>query len=330
MRKLIIKALMEISPLIDLLLLGPILASAYVMKFARSLGIGRLPRTRLLLQRVGVFPIRNHYYEPLFDTRQLRKSLRADRYLPGLDLNVEGQTAFIKSMNYKTELKEFPLNSDNKLQFHYNNPSFNPGDASFLYSFIRHTRPSVVIEIGSGNSTLIAHHAIERNRKEDKNYSCDHICIEPYEAAWLERLGLRVVRQPVETVDLDLFRKLEAGDLLFVDSSHIIRPQGDVLFEYLEVFSTLNTGVFIHIHDIFTPKDYSDDYVLRDVRFWNEQYLLEAFLYHNDAFEVIAALNYLYHDHYDELRRICYILDKKNEPGLILDREPRSFYIKKI
>ncbi|WP_369410476.1 class I SAM-dependent methyltransferase [Pontibacter qinzhouensis] len=58
-----------------------------------------------------------------------------------------------------------------------------------------------------------------------------------------------------------MFQQLEANDILFIDSSHIIRPQGDVLFEYLEVLPTLKSGVIVHVHDIFTPKDYLNEWV---------------------------------------------------------------------
>jgi len=75
---------------------------------------------------------------------------------------------------------------------------------------------------------------------------------------------------------------------LFIDSSHIIRPQGDVLFEYLEILPILNAGVFVHIHDIFTPKDYLSEWILDGKVFWNEQYLLEAFLSFNTCFKIMG------------------------------------------
>ena len=93
----------------------------------------------------------------------------------------------------------------------------------------------------------------------------------------LEKIGVTVIRQKVEGLGKAVFAELEKGDILFIDSSHIIRPQGDVLFEYLESLPSLNRGVIVHIHDIFSPKDYLKEWVTNEVRFWNEQYLLEAF-----------------------------------------------------
>ena len=119
-----------------------------------------------------------------------------------------------------------------------------------------------------------------------------------------------------------MFQELDAGDILFIDSSHMIRPQGDVVFEYLEILPTLKDGVIVHIHDIFSPRDYPADWVIDRVWFWNEQYLLEAFLTLNSDWKIIGALNYLRHNHYDKLKEKC--------PFLTQDREPGSFYIQRV
>ena len=96
---------------------------------------------------------------------------------------------------------------------------------------------------------------------------------------WLNDVsGIEVLRQRVEQMDKQLFLELEENDILFIDSSHMIRPQGDVLCEYLEILPTLRPGVLVHIHDIFTPRDYPDEWLIDEVKLWNEQYLLEAFL----------------------------------------------------
>lgn len=125
--------------------------------------------------------------------------------------------------------------------------------------------------------------ALKKNRDEDPSYNCEHVCIEPYEMPWLETVDVSVVRKKVEEVELEFFSQLQKNDILFIDSSHVIRPQGDVVFEYLELLPSLNIGVVVHIHDIFSPKNYLAEWLQDDVRFWNEQYLLEAFLSHNNS-----------------------------------------------
>jgi hypothetical protein len=139
---------------------------------------------------------------------------------------------------------------------------------------------------------------------------------------WLEEIEASVVRKKIEDMDPLYFAELEENDILFIDSSHIIRPQGDVLFEYLELLPALSPGVIVHIHDIFSPKNYLKGWLEDEVRFWNEQYLLEAFLTHNRDWKIIGALNYLHHNHYEKLKAVA--------PYLTHDREPGSFYIQKI
>ena len=121
---------------------------------------------------------------------------------------------------------------------------------------------------------------------------------------------------------MSFFSQLEENDILFIDSSHVIRPQGDVVFEYLQILPSLNKGVIVHVHDIFSPKNYPEFWLEGMVRLFNEQYLLEAFLSHNSSWEILAALNYLHHNHYEKLKSVARFLTP--------DREPGSFYIQKI
>jgi hypothetical protein len=289
----------------------------------RNMGSARLIQTTRALREVGLFPIRNHYYEPLFDDSLLKKPLSDDRFLPGIDLNASGQLKFIGKFDHSPELAGMNFNkkSDGAPgSFYINNVNFESGDADFLWQFIRTVRPSKIIEIGSGHSTKLARLALLRNF-EESGARTNHICIEPYEMKWLEQLKeITLVRKRIEDCDLDWAKELAEGDLLFVDSSHMIRPQGDVLTEYLAIFPLLSPGVYIHIHDIFTPKDYKHSWVVDDVRFYNEQYLLEALLSNTDRYEVIGALNYLKHHNYEDLKAVCPYLTPESEPG--------SFYMK--
>jgi len=280
-----------------------------------------MPFCKRVLMRVGVFPITNHYYEPLFDSRLLRRPLDQNRDLPGIDWNTDEQLHILKSFCFNEELKGIPDTRTDELTFHFNNHAFESGEAEYLYNLIRLKKPARIFEIGSGYTTLMAIKAIKKNQEEIVGYKCKHLCIEPYEMPWLEKTGATIVRQRVEEVDKAVFSELEKGDILFIDSSHIIRPQGDVLFEYLELLPTLKTGVIVHIHDIFSPRDYPKEWVVDEVRFWNEQYLLEAFLTCNQNWKVIGAVNYLQHNHYQHLKATC--------PYLTQDREPSSFYIQK-
>lgn len=318
MKRLLKKSL----PIADIMLMPFVYPAAWLLKIIRRAGVHRLPLCKSALMNVGVFPIRNHYYEPQFDNRTPKPDFSQDRSLPGVDWNIPGQLALLERFVFSQELADTPKQKPETLEFYFNNGAFESGDAEYWYQVIRIIKPRRIFEVGSGNSTLMAINAIAQNQTDDPSYKCEHICIEPYEMPWLEESGVSVVRSKVEDVELSFFSNLQENDILFIDSSHIIRPQGDVLFEYLELLPSLRKGVIVHIHDIFSPRNYPKQWLQDEVRFWNEQYLLEAFLTHNGSWKVVGALNFLHHNHYDKFKTVA--------PFVTPEREPGSFYIQKI
>ncbi|MEQ1832400.1 MAG: class I SAM-dependent methyltransferase [Candidatus Eisenbacteria bacterium] len=295
--------------------------SGHWMKLLRSAGVQRLPVSRAVFASVGVFPIRDHYYEPVFHPRHLHEPLDQPRRLPGIDLDIAGQQELLARFHWQDELRAFPQTTRDPLRFAWQNRSFGAGDGEILYSMIRHFRPRRIVEIGSGNSTLIARAAVKRNAEDDPYHLCEHTCIEPYEMPWLEQTGVRVLRERVEDIGLERFLTLEANDILFIDSSHMVRPQGDVLKEFLEILPVLQPGVLVHVHDIYTPRDYPAKRLRDEVRFWNEQYLLEALLSGSARLRVVAALHFLKHDHPGVLDACCPVLAAHPEA------EPASFWM---
>jgi predicted O-methyltransferase YrrM len=278
-----------------------LLATLWVKLVRKSLDfIGRdgMPVTEKIFMGTGVYPVLDHYYQPLINPKKyLKDSLKNNRRLPVVNYNNDKeQLLLLSKFHYDEELRTFPMNKPVSLEYFYDNGSFRPGDSEYLYSIVRHFKPGKIVEIGSGNSSLMIRNAVKYNQKEDASYQCEHICIEPYEKNWLEQTGAKIIRQKVEDADPSIFTNLGQNDILFIDSSHMIRPQGDVLFEYLQLLPILKSGVLVHIHDIFTPNDYPDD-TLNSHCFWNEQYLLEAFLCFNDKFKVLGAVNYLFKYH---------------------------------
>jgi hypothetical protein len=272
--------------------------------------------------KVGVLPVNDHYYQPLINPKKyLKDSLKINRKLPAVKYNNDAeQLKLLSEFHYNNELLSFPREKTKKLEYYYNNTPFGPGDAEYLYNIVRHFKPGKIVEIGCGNSTLMIRNAINSNIKDDAAYTCNHTCIEPYEMSWLEQVGIGIIREKVEDVDLGIFTGLGANDILFIDSSHMIRPQGDVLFEFLQLLALIKPGVIVHVHDIFTPNEYPDEWLNRHL-LWNEQYLLEAFLSFNDQFTILGAVNYLYHNHRDKLLEKCPVLSKEK------DWEPASFWM---
>ncbi|HPE57204.1 MAG TPA: class I SAM-dependent methyltransferase [Bacteroidales bacterium] len=317
-----------ISAISELLQLIIIIPGAYLLKKMRMNQFNKFPISRKTLYRIGVFPIIDHYYDPLFIPDQVKHDLGTDRDLPGIDLNENQQLELLKGLNFSDELVKMPFDKTADLKYYFNNSVFLSGDSEISYGMIRHFKSRKIIEIGSGLSTLMTLNAIQKNKEEDANYNCEMICVEPFEHKWLDKLDIKLVRSMVEDVDISLFDKLEKNDILFIDSSHMIKPQGDVLFLFLHVLPKLKPGVLVHIHDIFTPRDYLADWVLVKNRMWNEQYLLEAFLSHNHDFKIISAVNFLRHHHLEALSACCPVMKKQIESGA--DREPGSFWIQKV
>src|SRR5260370_42005818 len=142
--------------------------------------------------------------------------------------------------------------------------------------------------------------------------------------AWLSKLDVQLVGKKVEDIDLTIFQQLEAGDILFIDSSHMIRPGGDVTFEILNILPSVKKNVLVHFHDIFTPADYPVDWLKHHFRFWNEQYLLEAFLTGNKNFEVTCALNFLATHHWEQIEHAFPLM------AMAIIKQPGSIWLRKI
>lgn len=305
------KFLRRFSVFLDILLVIPVLIGGVVLKLFRLVGSQHLALCTSILRRVGVFPIVNHYYEPWFMGHQ---DIKNSSFSVHWDL--EAQLRYLKNLQFSDE---FLLLLEGKLasvpyNFELYNGSFGSGDAELLYNFVRFVKPRKIIEIGCGSSTKIMLAA--RMQNESSHASSEHVCIEPFEQPWLEQLdNIRVVRECVEHVDIDWSSELNAGDLLFIDSSHMLRPGGDVHFEYSRILPSLKSGVYIHIHDIFLPNNYLPHWLTKEVKFWNEQYLLECILANTDRYEVILGANYLKQNAYSELKNVCPCITREREPG---------------
>lgn len=297
---------------------------ARIARRQATLGPSSVPATFKVWSSVGLTPVLHHYYQPIYDPHDLPLTTWTRRDpLHGINMNAAGQVALLEQFHYGSELTSIPMDNPGKeLKFYYDNGYFGSGDAEILYNMIRHFQPRQVMEIGSGHSTRMAKKALDENWKQGS--SATHICIEPYTNRWLEDLGVgRVIRSRVEDVDPTMFRNLQENDILFIDSSHVLRTGGDVFTEYLHILPILNAGVIIHVHDIFLPFDYPEDWVVNWRRFYTEQYLLQAFLAFNDSFEILAALNYLAHDYRQELGLACPVFARH------AGSNPSSFWIRK-
>ncbi len=290
--------------------------SALLLRAIRRISVERLPVLRAVLEWIGVMPVTRQYYDPMILKQDLRRPLHEERSLPGLDLRVEEQLEFVRRFNVADELRS--LSGERREgEYYVDNNFFGAGDAEYYYSMIRLVKPRRIVEVGSGFSTLVALRAIEKNKKEDAGYNCELYCIEPYENHWLEKTQAIIIRKKVEEVEISFFSQLQQKDILFIDSSHVIRPQGDVVTEIFEILPRVNPGVYIHIHDMFTPRDYPERWITKWYIYWDEQYLVEAFLMYNASFKIIGAVNYLKHNHFAVVSQCFPLLaaHPKSEPA---------------
>ena len=208
---------------------------------------------------------------------------------------------------YKSEYSVWPFNlsaESEPWEYYRNNPFFGGGDAAVYYSMIRKHGPRHIFEIGSGFSTYVAGQAIRRNREVDPALECHLVCYEPYPndvlVAGFPELT-RLIPQKAQSIPLEDFELLQENDLLFIDSTHVLSLGGVVQYEYLEVLPRLNPGVLVHIHDVFLPLSMPKWWVEKLLRFWNEQYLLQAFLAFNTCFEVVWSGHYMLLRHREQV-----------------------------
>ena len=322
------KAIENLFRIVDFIILPLTFLSAWHLKMLRKYTQQRFPLSHRAIDKIGIYPLIDHYYEPLIKTERLKRPIQRKRHLPGIavDLDITGKE-LIKLLD-----KRIPDDIPDKIVqdnvagtpvYYYCNQTFGPLDAITFYALIRQQKPNRIIEIGCGMSTLIARKAIEDELKSSPEWICHHTAIEPYENDWLESLGVDLLRIRVEECEPNYFDSLQSGDILFIDCSHVIRPQGEVLYLIQKVLGRLNPGVLVHIHDICTPYDYPDHWLETFGRFWNEQYLVEAYLAFNNNYEILYPLAALWLEQKDTMTNICPPADR------VQIIQPTSFWIRR-
>ncbi len=277
---------------------------------------------------IHVLPV--HYYSPIPDTRALKRNKdiferRSD--LLGVELNDEAQVRLLKELcsKYYEEYKLLPLEfTGDPTDYYLSNGSFGFVSGQMHYCLIRHFKPKNVIEVGSGASTLLTLKAIRRNDSEAVSVT-RFTAVEPYPEKYLNRLtddNFTLVKSEIQEVTVDMFADLKDRDLLFIDSSHVSKFNSDVNFLMFEALPRIGKGAIVHIHDIQFPLDYFESYIIKEHHFWNEQYLVQAFLMYNKEFEVLWCGSYMTWK-YPELL-------SEHFPHFDLSRISTSLYIRKV
>lgn len=250
-----------------------------------------------------------HFYSPIVDTEALAKERARiwpdDPQVAGVEFDDASHRHVLQDVLPRQlpayDYPETLPDSDTLSSFYTRNSQFSWLDARALFALLREWRPRRIVEVGSGYSSLLMADVNRRFLGGD----CEISCIEPYPRPFLQAgvPGIaRLLVQRVQDVPLREFSRLEAGDVLFIDSSHVAKTGSDVNHLYFEVLPRLAVGVRIHVHDIFLPHDYPQDWAVTDNRSWNEQYLLRALLMYSKAFRVVFGCSYAFHRFPEEVR----------------------------
>ena len=257
-----------------------------------------------------------------------------------IELNIEDQFELIqKFQNYYKDIPWSDSSQENLL-YHFKNEFFLHSDAVILWSMIHHFRPQRIIEIGSGYSTACMMDSIRFAKLST------HVTTIDIETSRLEKLiqkesvkdfQIDIINLELTKVDVKIFESLESGDILFVDSSHVSKWGSDLHKIFFQIFPLLNPGVIVHFHDVFKNFEYPRAWIDEGI-YWNEQYLLRAFLQNNSDYKILYFSDLMEHEHEDWFRQnmpLCLTTHQKYKLGTkrgtpIKDIRGQSLYIQKL
>lgn len=247
-----------------------------------------------------------HFYSPIVDATAIAGTFPRTRpappaSLPDVAIGIEAMTAFwANTLAPILATSQLPEQADGTHRYHFANPAYSYGDGSILRAMILAHRPRRIVEVGSGySSACMLDTAFDEGKLETRI-----TFVEPYPALLKSMLRpqdearVTIHACGVQQAPLEIFEELEENDILFIDSTHVVKTGSDVVYELTEVLPRLRPGVLIHFHDIFYPFEYSHQWVVEQNRSWNEVYALRNFLAFNDAFKVV-----FFNDMFLQMRR---------------------------
>lgn len=283
-----------------------------ISKFLRKSKIIKDWRAGKNFNKNSLFPA-GHYYSPILNLEKIKErehQIWGDTpEIRGINLNEELQLELLKHLYQYYSQMPFTAEKQSNLRYKFLNNYYSFTDGIILYSLLRHLKPKRIIEIGSGYSSALMLDTNELFLQKTIQFTF----IEPLPQRLNNLLFQRekhfvsIIEQDVQAVSLEIFKSLQAGDILFIDSSHVVKTGSDVNYLLFEIFPVLNKGVIIHFHDIYYPFEYPKEWVFKGLN-WNEAYFVRAFLMNNDQYEIILFSDYLhkFHPHAFERMPLSY------------------------
>ena len=268
---------------------------------------------RHLREVYGTWVPPGHFYSPFPDLEDYdrRAAGLRDPYreVPGIDLREPEQLDLVDAVGALAADIAFPEHPDpnGTTRYWFDNPAYAHGDGTVLHGMLRHLRPRRVVEVGSGFSS-----AMILDTVDGWLTGTELTFIEPHPGLvrGLLRPGdeqrVTIHEAAVQDVSPDVFDQLDRGDVLFVDSTHVVKAGSDVNHLVFEVLPRLRAGVWVHLHDIFFPFEYPEAWV-REGRAWHEAYLVRAFLAFNASFDIRWFQDFLWARHRERLERIPWV-----------------------
>jgi predicted O-methyltransferase YrrM len=234
-----------------------------------------------------------HFYSPVPNVHEVLS--RADRIfdqfpdaLPGIDLNEKGQEQLFIELSDVLADEELPQEPKEGWRYCALNEYYGIADALVLHGMLRWLRPGRIVEIGSGWSSALILDTVDRYLTGHERLAF----VEPHPERLKSLLRtaddgrVTIHEQDVQRVPMELFTELGPGDLLFIDSSHVVTVGSDVPYLIGEVLPLLPSGVVVHVHDIFWPFEILRQW-FEQGRLWAEPYMWRAFLSSNSDWEVL-------------------------------------------
>ena len=278
-------------------------------KILRRIGLARAAEVDELASQIRELQIENrnlrerqtptwappgHFYSPIVnpDDPHVKAAFRArdqgDLEADGVALDARLVMDWLQRLAKHYGNPKFPEQPEPGWRYHMDNPAFAFGDGIVYACMIQELRPKRIVEVGAGYSTCLAMDVLDRS-----GGGGELTIIEPFPDVLLrllppdDRYRAAIQRIPLQSAPIEFFTALGKNDILFIDSSHVAKMGSDVNDYLFRILPTLRSGVYVHIHDIPYPFEYSSAWIVDENRSWNEAYVLHAFLQYNSAFRIV-------------------------------------------